>query len=910
MSKLFYMSLAGIGEWPSAMKTVGAQLGPYRNYLRTAIEAIKRGKPVLAWRAASKDEVTELQRRLRDRIDRANRYARKQKKRRDRRLKKLPQGGWVILEPPKWRPEEPESTFEAFLESPEVYQAPACHRGSRLSRLAYDHEYRALLLDSQPEPHEPEKPAEQRGRLLWLKPNTYPLDCQRRAFEDLENRPAYRLAPLVRLFCNKRYARWPDFSPRVLREDDWAFIRREAGALRDGSEEQRRFVSRALETPDFAILDGPPGSGKTTAICELIVQLARQGKRILLCASTHVAVDNVLERLIHYQDESEEKIVLPVRIGDEGRVTSLAVEPFIYTRQLDTWRKEILDFLDDPRGSTEQGGTARGELKTALAATNDETTDSIARLLLDSANLVCGTTIGILQHPDLNAARRGGSPAEPFDVMILDEASKTTFGEFLVPALHARKWIVVGDVRQLSPYVEDSELADNLKNLAPERDTRAAAHAYFAMPRGRRSTPRRASLARARTEEERTSFAREAASRGVAYADLNELADSGDEPALALLYAGLVFGDTRALKGFEQRLSPELDGSDPALPELPDFRAAHRASPLRRRGEDPIDWSSELSWRIVRAFELRQNKEESDRYTAEIEQLTPQGIGEDWYRWRKMKAGRQPAPERLKQEINTIKRVALPSILELLERGFERLPNWRDGVAITDGLPASALRERMVSLSYQHRMHPEISRFPRAQFYSESGGLLRDATGMPARRAWDYQRYVSRAHWIAVSPSRRSSRNENEQEAKRLLEELEIFCDWAQGQPENREAAVLTFYRAQESLLRERLRRLAKQPGRMRNFEIGKVKITLCTVDRFQGHEADIVFLSFVKSGRVGFLNSPNRLNVALTRARYQVVLVGDQRFFASERCRSELLKNLGRSDAYTRDIELKGGEL
>ena len=44
---------------------------------------------------------------------------------------------------------------------------------------------------------------------------------------------------------------------------------------------------------------GPPGSGKTTAICELVLQLAKQGKRALLCASTHVAVDNVLERILN-----------------------------------------------------------------------------------------------------------------------------------------------------------------------------------------------------------------------------------------------------------------------------------------------------------------------------------------------------------------------------------------------------------------------------------------------------------------------------------------------------------------------------------------------------------------------------------------------------------------------------------
>lgn len=51
-------------------------------------------------------------------------------------------------------------------------------------------------------------------------------------------------------------------------------------------------------------------------------------------------------------------------------------------------------------------------------------------MVLDAANLVCGTTIGILQHPDIKG---NGAATAPFDVLIVDEASKMTFQEFLVP---------------------------------------------------------------------------------------------------------------------------------------------------------------------------------------------------------------------------------------------------------------------------------------------------------------------------------------------------------------------------------------------------------------------------------------------------------------------------------------------
>ena len=53
--------------------------------------------------------------------------------------------------------------------------------------------------------------------------------------------------------------------------------------------------------------------------------------------------------------------------------------------------------------------------------------------------------------------------------------------------------------------------------------------------------------------------------------------------------------------------------------------------------------------------------------------------------------------------------------------------------------------------------------------------------------------------------------------------------------------------------------------------------MNICTIDRFQGHEADLVFISFVKSYPTSFLLSTNRLNVALTRAKYQCFLVGNR---------------------------------
>jgi AAA domain len=58
-----------------------------------------------------------------------------------------------------------------------------------------------------------------------------------------------------------------------------------------------------------------------------------------------------------------------------------------------------------------------------------------------------------------------------WDVLIVDEASKTLIQEFMVPALMAKRWIVVGDVRQLPPFADRADIVANLRDLVDENDS-------------------------------------------------------------------------------------------------------------------------------------------------------------------------------------------------------------------------------------------------------------------------------------------------------------------------------------------------------------------------------------------------------------------------------------------------------
>lgn len=683
--------------------------------------------------------------------------------------------------------------------------------------------------------------------VLVLRPNTYQIQCQIKAIQALRNCPKPQHLPLLRLFEGNQYAKWqrtkPFYEPigwKVLTDDE-----------RDGVDEQRNFVEIALNTPDFAILEGPPGSGKTTAICELILQLALRGKRILLCASTHVAVDNVLERLMAENNPHRETI-LPIRIGDSANLSD-KVKPYQLKNFLETEKKRLLDHLRD----TKPLSPSQKLLQEQLQKGNQ----MIERMVLDAANLVCGTTIGILQHPDI---KEKGRQEPQFDVMIIDEASKTTFQEFLVPALLSKRWILVGDPKQLSPYVDDEALAVNVENCLPEPYQRNACLDVFLAGENmnNRATPCiiNQNLAEIAFYEQQAQY--------------QKVLIGSPKHTQFLPFSQIVVGNEDFFTANQENLPLDI-GYFRQPEKLPDSIVRKNRAYLRLSHKwEETTWENEISWRLARWYEQRladeisQGNKTSQKLKKAVERLLPapneQGKNPTW------------------DNLTRVRKVALPSILELLQQGFERKDGQRDGTALTDGLPSKILDERLITLSNQHRMHPDIAEFSHHYIYQRNA--LFSPTMMNEKRDWTYSNQ-KRVIWQDVS-GKKNKFNANEDEVKAIIKALQDFDDWAKtNSPENGgawEVAILTFYRGQERALRNALR---KWTGNNRGFRYfhkkhGKdnyLDIQVCTVDRFQGHEADLVLLSFVSPHATSFLESPNRLNVAITRARYQLRVFGNR---------------------------------
>lgn len=703
------------------------------------------------------------------------------------------------------------------------------------------------------------------GTELTVKVNTYQLEKQLEAISTLRQMPIGEQAKLIKLFNKRSEARWKN--PENYHVDAWEVLRDDS---RSGCYEQRKFVEKALNTPDFAILEGPPGSGKTTVILELICQIVKQGKRILLCGSTHVAIDNVLERLKE-REYLEKFNILPVRIGDEKRINN------------DVKEFQIDNIINDTGISQD--------------------------FLLEAANLVCGTTIGILQNPKFKSRKgslskelqyRSDMPIVPeFDYLIIDESSKTTFQEFLVPALYAKKWILAGDCMQLSPFTNRSEIVANISQSGIDTNLQQAIfyiqkletcinskhnkYNKFIMPVpaeilkyiGSELKEREAFRNRLVFYGKITNISKlELYAYDIIFIDKNLLNDNYEKlPETHLVLRQDSWQETQHAfqhNAWQKRHGFYLKEKGREIKESTEI-----AESLNKYFVEK-DWAEEVAWRIDREYQLRlvEGKSKASKLSGEIANLLPKSVDS----------------KLVEERINQIAAMAFPSILESLVHGVKGRKTKVEST-ISEGFSEQDLEKRRETIVYQHRMHPEISRFPRERFYKQEGAL-KDADEL--QRDWEYNKYERRCIWVDVDG--KTVKNYNDDEVKKLSEHLKQFLDFAKchPQPEGKKwtLAVLTFYRGQETKLRESLRKVTGKTNAVSDFNIDEINIKLHTVDKFQGHEADIVFLSMVQTTRDGFLDNPNRLNVALTRAKFQLVIFGKYEYF-SKKSQSEDLKQL-----------------
>lgn len=235
------------------------------------------------------------------------------------------------------------------------------------------------------------------------------------------------------------------------------FEREEDVAPLDGglNRPQLAAVRRALAARDVALVHGPPGTGKTRTLVEVIRQAVGRGQRVLATAASNMAVDNLAERLGLVG-------VDVVRLGHPARVAPAVAERTLdaLLARTDAWklsRKWIAEANEQRRRALlrfDRGSIGWQEKKDALR--------DAARLQKDARVQLRRTEQAIVSRAAVVCATAAGAdaallPDEPFDLVVLDEATQAVDPVALVALGRGRRVVLAGDPRQLPPTVIDRQ---------------------------------------------------------------------------------------------------------------------------------------------------------------------------------------------------------------------------------------------------------------------------------------------------------------------------------------------------------------------------------------------------------------------------------------------------------------------
>lgn len=272
-----------------------------------------------------------------------------------------------------------------------------------------------------------------------------------------------------------------------------SFFDEKFNAVEDGNN-QPLAIRKAVNNQDILLIQGPPGTGKTSVIVEIIKQLVINKKeRVLVCSQAHSAVKNIFDRLVGCDERirigniDEEETMVSEDIKDhpeylrnnmlllnelqkcsrENRTVEKSTlerylsgysTPLSKTRFLKEHDKVVQYFSTNQVVGASDYNDILNELRLGLLELGEDAIAFNNARHYQSLNVLMGTCIGI--GMDYGLQRSGLI----FDTVIIDEAGKANLAEATVPMRLGKKYILVGDQRQLPPYMDREEIKDFIEN--------------------------------------------------------------------------------------------------------------------------------------------------------------------------------------------------------------------------------------------------------------------------------------------------------------------------------------------------------------------------------------------------------------------------------------------------------------
>ncbi|MCX6139244.1 MAG: AAA domain-containing protein [Candidatus Kapabacteria bacterium] len=217
-------------------------------------------------------------------------------------------------------------------------------------------------------------------------------------------------------------------------------------------------VNLALRANDVAIIHGPPGTGKTTTLVEVIKRCARKARPVLVCAPSNAAVDLLTERcaavgldVVRLGNLARiDPAVMEHTLGERWRRHSMADDIKAMRKRADEFRRMATKYKRSfGRSEMEQRKLLIKEAKSIITDVR-RMEQQVTNLILDQADVVACTLV---------ASRNEELRGRHFEYVVIDEAGQALDPAMCIPLQRAERLILAGDPHQLPPTVIDQQAA-------------------------------------------------------------------------------------------------------------------------------------------------------------------------------------------------------------------------------------------------------------------------------------------------------------------------------------------------------------------------------------------------------------------------------------------------------------------
>ena len=709
---------------------------------------------------------------------------------------------------------------------------------------------------------------------------------------------------------------------------------------------QEEAVRKALNTEDFLLVQGPPGTGKTTIITEMIRNFVKEGKRVLICSKNNLAVDNVIEGCMDlYYDDRKTKKMQCVRFGNQEKVLK-SIYPVLpmqltMTLQNDIKRESALQrsrFQNESSDRRQLLTAARhdiGDLCTIMQKVYQEyslllnlehkSRSEIGYVFLGirygrkfrtvlsdmslEADQILKAVFALLQVGNILAEGRISSTqvaewkqelgskkecfTQQYDLFL-------TNGKILLQMFdqcNRRTKLVFGEgkLKTQEALSADYEAEDQVRKTVSKYQGNAAS---AILPRLQKPYDP--------SEDEGSKLKEEIAN------ELDELKEK-----------------LESISNILREWDKELD--DPKLSLQEDLLHSLKIVGATCIGINTSDTFRQSVFDVAIVDEAGQitlhdllvplEKAKKIILIGDHMQLPP--MGEDDFctyaeEHRLLGFRQSDGEEGIDEYRKKLRRLFEKSLFEELYR--------------SDEINSS----NKVMLDTQFRMHPVIAEFISQQFY---GGSYKSADGMADNRTLKFSRFTKPMYFIDTSeapdheetPIKDANGNSggyyNTCEANIIgLITVELILEITKNsytmhrkRPEDNpliksedksfDIGIITAYKGQKKKIRDAIRQALREKSHMEEAEVNDLveKISVDTLDSFQGRDNQIILYSFVRSNkkrRIGFLNEVRRLNVMMTRAKSLLIMVGDSATLAESKANTVHEPEKRASDYYKALLE------